>query len=399
MSSPVIRTRITSMLNCKYPLILPGMSWISTPELVAAVSNSGGVGILATGPLSSQETRDAIAKIRELAPGKTFGIGATLLMPGAKENAKVALEEGVPLINVSLGKPDWICQAAHEYGGKVLCTVVNANHAGKAVESGADALMVTGHEAAAHGGDVTSLVLVPSIASRFPDIPVVAAGGFANGKGLAAALSLGADAVAMGTRFATTVESPLAEHVKQTISNPHIGETETIYGSNFDGIPARVLKSAAAIKATKSRTPFPIVFYRAFEAARSMGIPLWKVLPGLLTQFDKMYAVAQFGAATEALQAATVHGDLDKQGVQFVGQCQGLVEDIPTVDELVQRIVNEAGVVAHQTASIFVCNIEMAKLEQTPADGTTEEISETTADFERLVVSDHGDQDSRMRVK
>ena len=351
--SPIIRTRITKMLNCKYPLILPGMSWISSPELVAAVSNAGGVGILATGPMSAQETKDAIRKIKQLAPGKTFGIGATLLMPGAEENAKVALDEAVPLINVSLGKPDWICEAAHDYGGKVLCTVINAKHAGKAVESGADALMVTGHEAAAHGGDVTSLVLVPSIASRFPEIPIVAAGGFANGRGLVAALSLGADAVAMGTRFATTVESPLAEHTKRTISNPIKDEHETIYGSNFDGIPARVLKSPAAIEATKHRTPFPIVCYRALEAARGFGLPLWKVVPGLLTQFDKMYAIAQFGAATEAIQAATVHGDLDKKGVQFVGQCQGLVDDIPTVDELVQRIVIEAAVVTRENAARF----------------------------------------------
>lgn len=144
--APPIRTRITKEFGCKYPLLLPGMSWISTPELVSAVSNAGGVGILATGPLNAQETRQAIHKIRELAPGKPFGIGATLLMPGAKENAKVALDEEVPIINVSLGKPDWIASEAHGYGGKVLCTVTNAKHAHSAIESGADALMITGHE-------------------------------------------------------------------------------------------------------------------------------------------------------------------------------------------------------------------------------------------------------------
>ena len=352
-----VSTRITKMLGCKYPLVLPGMSWISTPELVAAVSNAGGVGILATGPLTAPQTKDAIAKIRELAPNKPFGIGATLLMPGAEDNAKVALEEQVPLINVSLGKPDWVADAAHQYGGKVLCTVVNAKHAGKAVESGADALMVTGHEAAAHGGDATSLVLIPSIAQRFPDMPIVAAGGFANGRGLTAALSLGADAVAMGSRFATTAESPLAWKIKEAIANPSLDggstETDTIYSKNFDGIPARVMKYPAAIQANKRRTPLPIVCYRAFQAAREMNIPLWKVLPGLLTQFEKMYIVAQFGAATEAIQAATVHGDLDEKGVQFIGQCQGLIHDIPTVDSLVQQVISEASTVTNENSARF----------------------------------------------
>jgi enoyl-[acyl-carrier protein] reductase II len=185
----------------------------------------------------------------------------------------------------------------------------------------------------------------------------VAAGGFANGRGLSAALSLGADAVAMGSRFATTTESPLSWKIKQAIANPDLDggstETDTIYSKNFDGIPARVMRYPAAIQANKKRTPLPIVCYRAFQAAREMNIPLWKVLPGLLTQFDKMYAVAQFGAATEAIQAATLHGDLEEKGVQFIGQCQGLIHDIPSVDGLVQEIIEEASIIANENASRF----------------------------------------------
>lgn len=325
------------------------MSWISTPELVAAVSNAGGVGILASGPLNATETRESIRRIRQLTQ-KPFGIGATLLMPGAAENAKVALQEEVPLINVSLGKAGWIAEEAHSYGGKVLATVTNVKHAAAALESGADALMATGHEAAAHGGDVTSLVLVPSLAKHFPEVPLVAAGGFASGRGLAAALTLGADAVAMGSRFATTRESPLADPMKELIVNST--EAETVYGSNFDGIPARVLKTPTAEALMSKRPWFPVVVYRAFQAARQMNVPLYKVLPGLLTQWDKMYAIAQFGAATTAIQAATVDGQV-QGGVQFVGQCQGLIDDTPTVDEIVQRIVWEAEEVSHQNAAYF----------------------------------------------
>ena len=147
----MLQTRLTQILSIKYPIILPGMSWISTPQLVAAVSNAGGLGILATGPLSAEQTRNSIREVRKLTD-KPFGIGCTLLMPGAKENAEVALQEEVPVINFSLGKADWLVRECHRYGGKVIATVVNEKHARRAVDIGVDALMATGHEAAAHGG-------------------------------------------------------------------------------------------------------------------------------------------------------------------------------------------------------------------------------------------------------
>jgi len=351
---PAVKTRITRLLNCDYPILLPGMSWISTPQLVAAVSNAGGCGILATGPLNADETRASIREIRDLTD-KPFGIGATLLMPGAKENAQVALDEQVPLINVSLGKPDWIAEGAQKYGGKVLATVTNAQHANIALNSGADALMITGHEAAAHGGDVTSLVAINAIHEQFPNVPLVAAGGFANGRGLGAALSLGADAVAMGSRMAVTSDSPLAEPMKQAIAEA--SEVDTIYGKNFDGIPARVLKSPMAQKRMASRpNPF-VVLYRALQAAGTMNVPLWKVLPGMMVEYDKIYALAQFGAATHDIQAATVDGDIER-GVQFIGQCAGLIHDVPTVDDLVQRIMREARATCQLNADTFGCGGE-----------------------------------------
>lgn len=328
------------------------MSWISTPELVAAVSNAGGVGILATGPLSADETRESIRRTRSLLndPNASFGVGVTLLMPGARENARVALEEEVPVVNVSLGRAQWIRDGLDNYGGKLLATVTNREHAERAIDAGADALMVTGHEAAAHGGDVTSLVLVPSLARTFPGVPLVAAGGFADGRGLHAALALGADAVAMGTRMAVTKESPLAEATKDAIVDAD--ERHTLYGSNFDGIPARVLATDTAGSLMGSRPWLPVVVYRAFSAARSLNVPVWKVLPGLLTQWNKMFAVAQFGAATEAIMAATVDGDLER-GVQFVGQCQGMIRDVPSVEELVHRILEESREVHEQQLLMY----------------------------------------------
>ena len=333
----MLKTKVTKILNIKHPIILPGMSWISTPKLVAAVSEAGGLGILATGPLTEQQTRDSIREIRSLT-NKPFGIGCTLLMPGAKENAEIALQEKVPVINFSLGKGDWIVKRCHEYGGKVIATVVNEKHAKSAEEMGADILMVTGHEAAAHGGDVTSLVAVPCIASKVK-IPVICAGGIANGKGLLAMLSLGADGVAMGSRLATTIESPLHDNIKKAILEHD--ENDTIYGKNFDGLFARVMKTPASEKAMKYKVDPITAAIKSFAAAKSINMPLWKVIPGLLTQWNKMYMLSLFGAATEKLMSATIDGNLDK-GVQFIGQSVGLINDIPTVKDLIDRTIIEA---------------------------------------------------------
>ena len=163
-----MKTRITELFGIEYPILLSGMSWISVPKMVAAVSNAGGLGILATGPLDAEQTRQAIREIRSLTD-KPFGANATLLFPGAAENARVLLEEKVPVINFALGKGDWIVKAAHEYGGKVIATVVNARHAQRAEEYGTDGVIATGHEAAAHGEAVTSLVPRPDPRRRGED--------------------------------------------------------------------------------------------------------------------------------------------------------------------------------------------------------------------------------------
>ena len=158
-----MKTRITKLFGIKYPLVLSGMSWISTPELVAAVANAGGLGILATGILTAEQTREYIRRTRELTK-KPFAANVTLYFPGAERNAQVIIEEKVPVVNYALGKGDKIAKAVHAYGGKVIATVTTLKHALAAQRDGADALIVTGHEAAGHGGAVTSLVLIPSLA-------------------------------------------------------------------------------------------------------------------------------------------------------------------------------------------------------------------------------------------
>ncbi len=301
-----MKTKITELFNIRYPVLLPGMSLISVPKLVAAVSQAGGLGILASGTMSQKEALAAIHEVQSLTD-KPFGFGASLMIPGAKENVALALKEKVPVINFSLGKGDWIVEQAHAYGGKVIATVVNERHALAASRYGVDALLVTGHEAAAHGGDVTSLVLIPRLAD-IVDMPIVAAGGFGDGRGLMAALALGADGIAMGTRFASTKESPVHDNTKQAILDRSI--SDTIYTTKFDGMPCRIMETRSAIEYIQETPEDADMFSTALRAG-------------------------------PAIMAAIVEGDLDK-GVQLIGQVQGLIEDVPTVEELVQRVISEA---------------------------------------------------------
>jgi enoyl-[acyl-carrier protein] reductase II len=332
-----VRTRLTELLGIDVPIVLPGMSWISKAELVAAVSEAGGLGILATGPLQPEETRQAIRDVRARTD-RPFGVGVTLMMPGATENAKLAVEERVPVVNFQLGRGQWLIDAVHGYGGHAIPTVTSERHARSAEAAGADALLVTGHEAAAHGGRVTSLVLVPAVA-RAVGVPVIAAGGFADGHGLAAALSLGADGIAMGTRFAATEQSSLHPGAKKAITEK--SQADTLYTNQFDGMWARIMRTPESERITSKPLGFVASAWQAVRTARSMGMPVGPVLRALLSDPGRIRMLSYFGASLPKVELATLQGDMDR-GVQFIGQAQGLVEDVPDAAELVARVVADA---------------------------------------------------------
>lgn len=333
-----MKTRITELFNIKYPILLSGMSWISTPPLVAAVSNAGGLGMLATGPFNAEETRKAIREIRKLTD-KPFGANASLLFAHSGENAQVLLEEKVPVINFSLGKGDWIVKAAHAYGGKVIATVVNSHHAKRAQDYGCDGVIVTGHEAAAHGGDITTFVLVPSISTELK-VPVIVAGGIADGRGLAAALALGADGVAMGTRWMVTKESPLHDVYKQLSLKSDI--YNTLYSDRIDGMATRVLDTPAARNAAKKGFSMFEAFTSAKKVTKDMNLSFTKMLLESLSQgARKSIQLAHLAIGGEAYRRATEEGNLDT-GVLPVGQNVGLIKDIPTAAAVMEQIVAEA---------------------------------------------------------
>ena len=333
-----MKTRITDLLNIQYPIFLSGMSWISTPTLVAAVSNAGGCGILATGVSTPEQTRDYVRQVKELTD-KPFAANLTLYFPGAKKNAQVLFDEKVPIINYSLGKGDWIAKAVHAYGGKVIATVTTHKHALAAQRDGADAVIVTGYEAAGHGGAITSMVLIPAIADHV-DIPVIAAGGIADGRGLAAALALGAEGVSMGTRFMNTVESPCHEDMKQLCIEKDI--YDTIYTDRVDGLPARFMDSRASRRIMKRRLNPVSALINSRRIAAMLGLAWFKLFIGILFMgFKKSVMMARMAIGFDAFKAGTIDGD-NQQGVLPLGQIGGIIKDTPTVAEVMDRMVMEA---------------------------------------------------------
>jgi len=327
------------MFGIRYPIVLPGMSWISVPNLCAAVSNAGGLGVLATGPLSPEETRTSIQMIRGLTD-KPFGAGVTILMPGARKNAEVVIEEKVPVVIFSLGKDKKLFERIHAYGGKIVCTVTTAKHAKAAVEAGADALSIVGYEAAGHGSLVSTLVLTPSIVDEV-SVPVIAGGGIGDGRGLVAAIALGADAVYMGTRLSMTKESPLHVNAKNLVMQ--CGMEETIYSDRFDGLRCRVLKTQKAQKAIKRGMSYPRAILASLKVSRKLKMPWIKVLVGSLLQGGPglLMKLAHFVLAVEAIEKMTIDGDT-KHGVHLTGQVQEIIHDVPSVSELMKRIIKEA---------------------------------------------------------
>jgi enoyl-[acyl-carrier protein] reductase II len=336
-----MKTRITELLNIEHPIILSGMSWISTPDLVASVSNAGGLGILATGVLDAEQTRKAIREIREKTD-KPFGANASLLFPGAAQNAAVCLEEKIPVINFSLGKGDWIVGQANEYGGKVIATVTNSRHAKRAQEYGCHAVIATGNEAAAHGEPPTTFCLIPSMADVL-DIPIIAAGGVGDGRGLAAAMALGAEGVAMGTRLMSTTESPLHQNYKELSLQKDV--YDTLFSKRFDGMWCRVLDTPGARKSIKQGI-FPLGYVKALYNSKfiadMMKLPYFKLFIGVLASgWGNARQLAYMANAFRSIREATEDGDLEK-GVLPVGQVTGLLHDIPSVQEVLERTVSEA---------------------------------------------------------
>ena len=235
----MIETRITKILGIKYPIFQGGMAWLSSANLIAAVSNAGGLGVYGSGSLEPELVRQEIRKIKSLTD-KPFGVNIMLMMPTAPDVVDVCVEEKVPVVTTGAGNPALFIKKFKEANIRVIPVVSSVALAKRLEGSGVDAVIAEGHESGGHIGEITTMVLIPQIVDAI-EIPVIAAGGIADGRGIAAAFALGAEAVQMGTRFILAKECHAHQNYKDAVLKAK--DRDTVMTGQKTGHPVRVIRN------------------------------------------------------------------------------------------------------------------------------------------------------------
>ncbi|GAB4582801.1 NAD(P)H-dependent flavin oxidoreductase [Nocardia sp. IFM 10818] len=341
--TPRLKTPLTELVGIEHPIVQTGMGWVAGPSLVSATANAGGLGILASATMTFAELEAAIAKTRSQT-GKPFGVNIRADATDAPERIELLIREGVKVASFALAPKRELIARLKDAGVVVIPSIGAAKHAVKVASWGADAVIVQGGEGGGHTGPVATTLLLPSVLDAV-DIPVVAGGGFFDGRGLAAALSYGAAGVAMGTRFLLTRESSVPDSVKQEYLRR--GLQDTVVSTKVDGMPHRVLNTELVQKLEHSGKARGFLA-AAGNAMRFKGMTGMKwstiVKDGLAMRKHKDLTWSQVIMAANTpmlLKAGLVEGNT-QAGVLAAGQVTGIIEDLPTVQELVDRIMTDA---------------------------------------------------------
>lgn len=346
MSHPALDTRLTKLLGCQYPIIQTAMGWVADPKLVAATGNAGGFGFLAGATIPPEQMEADILKVKQLTSAN-FGVNFHMYQPNAAEIVDLVIKHKVKAVSYSRSPGKEMIKKLKDAGVVCMPTIGLPKHATKAIELGADAVTVQGGEGGGHTGAVPTTLLIPQVVDVVAGkVPVVAAGGFKDGRGLVAALAWGAEGIAMGTRFLLTKDSPVPEATKQryiACKNP----ADIIVSTALDGMPQRMIlneflsdleKSGslrklylAAVNGLKYRALTGASFFSLFQSAIAMS-----------KDDDMTLAQAMFSAnAPMIIQKAMVDG-LPAEGVLPSGQVAGVIDELLSCDELIKRIVAEA---------------------------------------------------------
>lgn len=345
MSHPALSTRFTELVGVRYPIVQTGMGWVATPQLAAATSAAGGLGILAAATMTYDELGAAIKDVRERTDAP-FGVNMRADQPDVGERVELLIREKVRVASFAMAPKQDLIKRLQEGGVLVMPSIGARRHAEKVVSWGVDAVLVQGGEGGGHTGAVPTSLLLPQVVDAVAgEVPVVAAGGYFDGRGLVAALAYGASGIAMGTRFLLTSDSPVPEAVKQHYLTKSVADT--VVTKEVDGVPHRVLRSEL-VDALESASAARRLAGAARNAARfrkDVGLT-WRAMlrEGAAmrkTQELSWSQVLMAGNTPMLLRAAMVDGRVDL-GVMASGQVVGMIEDLPSCAELIDRIVAEA---------------------------------------------------------
>lgn len=298
--------RVTELTGIRYPVFQGGMAWVAEARLAAAVSNGGGLGIIAAANVPADLLDQQLRLVRQLTD-RPFGLNIMLLSPTAQEAVELAAAHRVPVVTTGAGMPGKVMDRLKPLGTVVIPVVASVAHAERVAKQGADAVIAEGLESGGHIGEISTFALVPQVVDAV-SIPVIAAGGIADGRGVAAAFALGADGVQVGTRFVCSQECHAHPRYKELILKA--SDRSTVVTGRSTGHPVRSLKNK---------------FTHRFEELERGGAPVEEV--------------EAFGAGK--LRAAVMEGDVE-WGSVMSGQCAGMIREIAPAAELVRRLFAEA---------------------------------------------------------
>lgn len=339
-----LNTPLTKALGCKYPIIQTAMGWVSTNQLVTASIKAGAFGFLAAAVMTPEEVETEIKTIKA-ATDKPFGVNIHTFQPGIDRVIDICIDYDVAALSYGRRPSQQIVEKVKKAHLKCVPTIGAAKHAGRAVKMGADILVCQGHEGGGHTGYTPTWLLLAQILDKNPGVPVIACGGFRDGRGLAAALAFGADGIAMGTRFMLTSDSPTPDMTKQQYLDSRV--TKIPVSKKLDGLPQRMvmnktladLESASGLGLLihsvrngmkyKARTGLSLL--QTIKTARDMAVKTDMTLAQTLMA----------GNAPTIIRKAMVEGKPD-EGLLPSGQVAGLIDDIPSCAQLMDQIISGA---------------------------------------------------------
>lgn len=298
--------RVCQLLGIEYPLIQGGMAWVANAELAAAVSNGGGLGLIAAGSMDGERLRQEIRKAKALTT-KPFGVNIMLMNPASDELAQVVIEEQVAVVTTGAGSPGKYMESWKRAGIRIVPVIPSVAYAKRMENLGADALVAEGTEAGGHIGELTTMVLIPQVVDAVR-IPVIAAGGIADGRGVAAAFVLGAEGVQVGTRFLASTECTIHDHYKQMVIKAR--DIDTTVTGRSGGHPVRVLKNKLT---------------RHLQELEKNG-----------ATFEEMESIT-----IGSLRKAVLDGNLE-EGSFMAGQSAGLVNSIEPAAVIIRVLFEQA---------------------------------------------------------